>query len=738
MAKRIKVGDPVNAAEAWAFKFLEANLPSEYLLITNVEVPTPNGLLKEVDAIVFGKYAVYLVDVKGYFGTLNVDANSWSLDGKPVDNALSKANGVARVYAGVIKAKLLRAEHAPWCQGMVFITGHEGSEITLCKAQPNLSVFDSGSIIQGLTEKEYCTNNYQFVISQSQHKKALDVLGNIGKVPAKFSEVAGFKKIEKLGAIGEIQIWRAEHAQGELVTRWLLYEVDTTSKQSSESIEKLKDQAARLEQLSGVLGAPVSTPLIRNSGFLSFAIREALGTPLSEFLQGKVFPEKIARVIRFAATSIEQISARGLSLDCCKVSDVLVTEELELIFNSDFIQGNPETAASSLRRLFFPLSEALNNVEVSSWFNDQENQDLEALAFYLSAIISRKSLDERPEGDNEEVFSGKYSFKSKIASSQDSEIWLGHHKDGQFECVIEKVYQAESRWGQAQPLISKLMNAFHPSVERVFDVDHFVQEDAYAISRGLVNGERLDDAIVNADGSTVVNWLRQALRALQYLHRLGVCHRRLHPGNIICNIERCVLIGVSILPNTEMDNKGSINLSGHRLKEIDAETQDLVAVWMSFLISYLDCKPEDLDSQINGAKLRGLLPSEVIINLKSFLSNPSNFDLSLDYLKGFGLDDVEQITEIPAVLANEWSISKGYMTFLTLDLLNDQRPKSRNQIVLHALRSRHISGNKTNKNSMNATVSRLKSVGVVEDYGKKIRLTPSFLAAWENYKKPFG
>ena len=44
MAKRIKVGEPVNAAEVWAFEFLEANLPTEYLLITNVEVPTPNGL----------------------------------------------------------------------------------------------------------------------------------------------------------------------------------------------------------------------------------------------------------------------------------------------------------------------------------------------------------------------------------------------------------------------------------------------------------------------------------------------------------------------------------------------------------------------------------------------------------------------------------------------------------------------------------------------------------------------
>ena len=144
---------------------------------------------------------------------------------------------------------------------MVFVTGHEGFEITLNKAQPNLSVFDAGSIIQGLTEKEYCTTNYQFVISQSQRKKALDVLGNIEKVPAKISEVSGFRKIEKLAADGKIQMWRIKHAQGELVTRWLVHEVDTTSKLSSEAIEKLKDQAARLEQLSGVLGVPESLPL---------------------------------------------------------------------------------------------------------------------------------------------------------------------------------------------------------------------------------------------------------------------------------------------------------------------------------------------------------------------------------------------------------------------------------------------------------------------------------------------
>ena len=82
-------------------------------------------------------------------------------------------------------------------------------------------------------------------------------------------------------------------------------------------------------------------------------------------------------------------------------------------------------------------------------------------------------------------------------------------------------------------------------------------------------------------------------------------------------------------------------------------------------------------------------------------------------------------------VAEAWGISKGYMTFLVLDMINDKQPRSRNQIVLTGLRSRHIAGNKTNRSSMNATVSRLKSAGIAEDHGKKVRLTETFVSAWQ-------
>ena len=121
---------------------------------------------------------------------------------------------------------------------------------------------------------------------------------------------------------------------------------------------------------------------------------------------------------------------------------------------------------------------------------------------------------------------------------------------------------------------------------------------------------------------------------------------------------------------------------------------------------------------------------EAAERLSAFVENIDSVVLDANYAEVFGLQQRQLITELPSDLAKRWGISKGYMAFITLDMLNDGQPRSRNQVVLQALRSRRIAGNKTNKSSMSATISRLKSAGVVEDYGKKVRLTPGFLEDW--------
>ena len=147
MAKRIKIGEPVNAAESWGFELLERDLPKDYLLITNVELPTSTGQLLEIDAIIFGAAAIYLLDIKGYSGAVEVDANVWLHNDRRIDNPLSKANQAARIYASRIRESLRHGDHVPWCQGMVFVTGLNGASISLKKSQYNLSVFGPNNIM---------------------------------------------------------------------------------------------------------------------------------------------------------------------------------------------------------------------------------------------------------------------------------------------------------------------------------------------------------------------------------------------------------------------------------------------------------------------------------------------------------------------------------------------------------------------------------------------------------------
>ncbi|WP_205577341.1 hypothetical protein, partial [Pseudomonas aeruginosa] len=70
-------------------------------------------------------------------------------------------------------------------------------------------------------------------------------------------------------------------------------------------------------------------------------------------------------------------------------------------------------------------------------------------------------------------------------------------------------------------------------------------------------------------------------------------------------------------------------------------------------------------------------------------------------------------------------------------LLAHQTPLSRRGFspksvsgISRPLQTKHIPGNKTNKASMNATFSRMKSAGIVEEYKTKHRLTEAFLADW--------
>lgn len=102
MAKVIPIGEPVNEAERQAIAYLRDHLPASYLVLHNFEI-LRDGEAFEVDIAVIAPHAVYLVDVKGTRGLIDVYGPKWYPEGRqPFNSPLAKLRGHARAVKGII------------------------------------------------------------------------------------------------------------------------------------------------------------------------------------------------------------------------------------------------------------------------------------------------------------------------------------------------------------------------------------------------------------------------------------------------------------------------------------------------------------------------------------------------------------------------------------------------------------------------------------------------------------
>ncbi len=102
MATVIPIGEPVNEAERQAIAYLRDHLPSTYLILHNFEI-LRDGEAFEIDVAVIAPHAVYLVDVKGTRGLIDVYGPKWYPQGRqPFSSPLAKLRGHARAVKGII------------------------------------------------------------------------------------------------------------------------------------------------------------------------------------------------------------------------------------------------------------------------------------------------------------------------------------------------------------------------------------------------------------------------------------------------------------------------------------------------------------------------------------------------------------------------------------------------------------------------------------------------------------
>src|SRR4051812_25941409 len=102
MAAVIQIGEPVNEAERQAIAQLRDHLPSGYFVLHNFEI-LRDGQAFEVDIAVIAPHAVFLVDVKGTRGLIDVYGSKWYPEGRQgFSSPLAKLRGHAKAVKGII------------------------------------------------------------------------------------------------------------------------------------------------------------------------------------------------------------------------------------------------------------------------------------------------------------------------------------------------------------------------------------------------------------------------------------------------------------------------------------------------------------------------------------------------------------------------------------------------------------------------------------------------------------
>lgn len=103
MAKVMPIGQPANDSERQAIGFLRDHLPDGWLIFHNFEMRQREEVF-EIDIAILAPQAVYLVDVKGTRGNIDVYGSKWYPEGRqPFFSPLAKLRSHAKTMATIIR-----------------------------------------------------------------------------------------------------------------------------------------------------------------------------------------------------------------------------------------------------------------------------------------------------------------------------------------------------------------------------------------------------------------------------------------------------------------------------------------------------------------------------------------------------------------------------------------------------------------------------------------------------------
>ncbi|MBT1443161.1 NERD domain-containing protein [Shewanella sp. JM162201] len=653
MAKHISFGTPVNDAERWAFGLLADELPADYFLLTNVEIPTKTGQAMEVDALVLGQWGVYVVDVKGYIGRLDAGLHAWQLDGRDVDNSLSKANYVARVLAGKLKHKVPVGVYAPWCQGMVFVTGRKGEEIELDKSGESLSIYTPDEIIAALTKEWGLTAPHKHPVSRAQKELVLDTIGQVALVESRNNKIQDFIKLKCLFLQEGLEVWQAEYNPGGWTAPWLLKILQpiefSDAADAERHEERLRDEFRRLQALSGLSAVPYSAPLIQDGEQLVLPIRMPRGLPLHLLKLADLSVYQLLEVLRRSITALKQIHRRGFTVGGWAENCVFVSDggDVEFIDIRSDVTEDEDIQAYAAR--FSAIAEATGQPRVYQWFRAAARGgagDADALRADLSALIEQGVCEvdtAKFSAMPGAVIDHHYRLLEQTAKAEHSELWKAAHILGNYPVAVSLYHGSDASWSMLSSLYRSLSRISHPAVEQVLALGQLPGgESLYTVRRWLA-GVSLD-AIGAIEPGQPLRWFAKLLSALNYLHQLDIYHGGICPQNIIVDGDEVTLVNFGLGLDIAASRYASQYADPAFWAEEGEAERDIYGLVASFIdvLTPLalkgDMGPEGMLNALHQFD-RAYLGDTLFDCCEAVLTFKAQIDPASCYLRQFGLDD---------------------------------------------------------------------------------------------------
>lgn len=661
MARHIPFSEAVNDAERWAFKLLSDELPENYILLTNIEIPTHSGQALEVDALVVGEWGVYVVDVKGYIGHLDAGLHSWSLDGRDVDNSLSKTNYIARVLAGKLKHRIPVGVYAPWCQGMVFVTGRKGKEILLEKHDGALSIYTPKQIVAALTKEWGLTAPRVHRVTQEQKEYVLDTIGQVSVIEKRNSRIQDFVKQKCLFIQGGLEIWQADYQPGDWSSPWLLKVLTVSGFDDPDDFhqhdKQLREEFYLLQTLAGTSGIPCCAPLIQDGEKVILPIRMPRGQPMSSYKPEDHSVSQLLETLRQSATAIQQIHRRGYTVggwgeNCIFIAD----HEVEFIDIRHCLSEDEDTMAYA--RCFLPIAEQTHHPRVHHWYRSaaQGHQlNLDELRSDLSAFLELgfEHQDQQPLIIQPGVvIDHHYQLSANITHTDSSELWLAKHIQGQYDCGVSIYRNTHKHWCELSSTYRSLSRIYHPHIEQVLSFGQLPTSTDLFIARAWIPGQSINE-LESYNAAQFQLWLTQLLTGLQYLHSLDIFHGSICPKNIICNPVRAVLVNFGIGLDIAAESYSSQYADPNLWAEERPSEKDLYALVASFVDTFAQShvQPqsnghhssesrfkalEDISPYLDNQKLVAACQQALELSLEPTPDDnyPGLFDLNLPLMEG--------------------------------------------------------------------------------------------------------